>query len=417
MQFLSHLFSGDATRFRSLPRNTHILLATIILTNIVDPLLSVFTNAFLWQTNQSFISVVVYNLGFFIGLPLGFILTGKFLRSIPIKHMYGISGICMGLTVASLMKFAPSSLMTIIGFGTVYGISSGMYWAVRNVLTLRLTNERNREYYFGLEISFGAMIGAIMPIILGWILTSQQLLQVFHIQSIYFFLALGALGVLILLYVVALKMDYRIKTNLPIFISDTTPYWWKVRLINILDGLQSATTYYIPSLVVLYFLGQEDTLGFFESLGALTMALLTYYVGKLIRKNQRLRVLSIGIGCVVILSLLFVFLFNTTGALVYRVLYPVFIGLVWLTLVPIRYDAIERGSVSGVREHYARFVDSEIFLNIGRIIGTGIFFVLTIYASEFEALRMSPLFASLIFVSVVYVAREVEQGNGYRRKG
>ena len=237
MQFLSHLFSGDTTRFRSLPRNVHVLLGTIILANIVDPLLSVFTNAFLWQTNQSFVSVVVYNLGFFIGLPLGFVLTGKLLRSIPIKHMYGISGICMGLTVASLMKFAPSSLMAIISFGTVYGISSGMYWAVRNLLTLRLTNEHNREYYFGLEISFGAMIGAIMPIILGWILTSQHLLQVLHLQNIYFLLALGALCVLVLLYIVALKMDYRIKRTFPILISDTTPYWWKVRLINILDGL------------------------------------------------------------------------------------------------------------------------------------------------------------------------------------
>ena len=168
---------------------------------------------------------------------------------------------------------------------------------------------------------------------------------------------------------------------------------------------------------MLYFLGQEDTLGFFESLGALTMALLTYYVGKLIRKNQRLRVLSIGIAFLVGLSLVFVFLFNPTGALVYRILYPVFIGLVWLTLVPIRYDAIEKGSVSGIREHYGRFVDSEILLNIGRIIGTGIFFALTVYASEFEALRISPLLVSIIFISVVYVAREVEQGKGYMKKG
>src|SRR5688500_19618652 len=53
------------------------------------------------------------------------------------------------------------------------GMSFGCYWANRDYLALAITNDGNRNYYYGVETFFYTIIAVIIPVTIGWFIETQ----------------------------------------------------------------------------------------------------------------------------------------------------------------------------------------------------------------------------------------------------
>ena len=87
-----------------------------------------------------------------------------------------------GISMMIMMSLKTHDL-TGIGFaGIIMGMSFGFYWANRDYLALAITNDENRNYYYGLETFFYTIIAVIVPLAIGWFLESNGVSSRVHRQ-------------------------------------------------------------------------------------------------------------------------------------------------------------------------------------------------------------------------------------------
>ena len=119
--------------------------------------------AFFWQPHGIFplrLSILC-GLWFllFLGLPLGFYFNGLLLRKFSSSLLYIFGLLLMGVSVTGIIFTSPHQIVTVALFGFIYGISLGIFWANRNLLTLITTTSENRIYFSGIESSSATIIG------------------------------------------------------------------------------------------------------------------------------------------------------------------------------------------------------------------------------------------------------------------
>jgi GNAT superfamily N-acetyltransferase len=86
-------------------------------------------------------------LALFTAIPLGFYLNGILMQKFTSNSLYS-AGLLLGGLVVSLLTFLSGPTWEVIVlFGFIDGIAGGIYWANRNLLTLRTTQSDNRIYF------------------------------------------------------------------------------------------------------------------------------------------------------------------------------------------------------------------------------------------------------------------------------
>ncbi len=386
---------------QKLSKDAKILLITFLVWQAVSPIFAAFSHAFLWRNTQSLVSVITYTLGFFIMLPLGYFIVGHVIRHISLKHIYGMSMTLQSLVLLMLMYFAPTTPLAIFALGLLYGITASFYWSSRNLLELELTTDKNRNYFYGTTISLRSIINVVAPVLIGWLIIDSPLRAVTSIQGVYVILAIIALAVSMLLYGITQKLSYDIKRNVPMHVKNPSQSWRYARMFTLLDGLATGRHFYIPALIVLYLVGNEEILGIFEAISAVVLSVVIYTIGRYMPSHKRVYWMGFGMVLYTVVSIVFSVSFDATGTVLYRTVYPMALALLWITVVPIRLEIIEKVSKSK-NMHFAYLTDNEIYLNIGRIGGVGVFFWMAHTYGEAQALQFVPAIVSIAFVGAYY---------------
>jgi len=166
--------------------------------------------------------------------------------------------------------------------------------------------------------------------------------------------------------------------------------------------------YIIPTLIVLILLGNEGILGTVQSVAAIISAMTVYYVGRKIGLEKRSHLLFIGIILAVISAIFFGSLFTATAVLVFIGLNTMATPLIAIPWLNILYGQIESDSKQSESHQYAYIFDSELFLNIGRIIGVIIFMTFALFSSRDLSLRFLPLIAAILQIPMVFLFRKIE---------
>jgi YQGE family putative transporter len=165
----------ERSYFDKLDSNGKNLFKSFALAGVADPILYTFVNAFLWRTSSgNLVTVALYNLGFYIGLPMGFYFNGRLLKWIKANKLYVFGAVSQGVVVSLLIFLSVHTTWQIWLFGVIYGIGSGFFWANRNFLTLRVTKSENRMYFSSLESLSGTVNSIVVPFIVGWFIVGGE---------------------------------------------------------------------------------------------------------------------------------------------------------------------------------------------------------------------------------------------------
>lgn len=405
MLVFTNRFLKEYQQFQKLGNTGKQLIASVFSYNFIHPIFALFVNAFLWRQSQDIFLVALYNLAFFAFLPVGFYLNGLLIKHkfINLVQGYTIGGVSRSLAVF-LLIFAPHlTTATILLFGSIYGLCSGVFWATRNYLSLKATQSNNRIYFSSLDMISGTFTNIIVPLAVGAFIIYGTTINLYTPIQGYYVVAFVLIAVSILSGWQIRKLTIR-PTISQLLVTHSSPHWTQSRAVMSIFGIMNGTFQFLSVLMILYFVGNEEALGQVQAISALIAAGILYLVARKVTPQQRIKIMAAGVLLLIIGGLSFNFMYSVTGVILFMAFFSLAQPLLWVTINSLNMDVIDK-EVRQTKDDYAYIVDSELFLNVGRVTGIVLFlFYYHIFSSEF-ALKVTPIAFGFAQLVLLFVAR------------
>lgn len=358
-------WNREISHFHAMPETARLLSLSYFLRSAAYPLIGVFTGAYIWQTNNNVVLLILYYIGNFIALPIVFIFNKWLLSRIRMNSLYAIGTVLTGLSAVMVVFYQPHTPLTYLWYGFLYGFGNGIYWANRNFLTLRHTESTFRSYFTGLQFSLSTIASIIVPIVAGWFIVFTH--------TGYEILVLIGFSLLLLAGLIIRKGSFTQPELREKHARALSPIWQKARLLSVAIGSVDSAIYILPTVLILKSLGNEGILGTATSITAMLTAAVSYILGRKYKQSQYFRVFVGVLMCFVLAGLPLFWGFSSLSIIWYLLVSSLSDSLVWIANEPVIMDMQDDEVKRSRTTHYRLIIDREWFINIGRVTSLLIF--------------------------------------------
>lgn len=397
--FLSSFIQKEFQYFNKLSANGQILISSITVSNIANPILSTFVTASLWRSSFDPIIVASYTLTNWLVCPIAFYINGQLIKKIPVNKMFFAGTLIQGLVAASLLIFHPIGLLPIIFFGIINGFGLGFYFSNRNFLTFKSVTDEKQLYFYSLTNVSATITSIVIPPIAGW----------FIITNSDAYAWLGTFSLLIVMFSAFIGGKIKFgKQNLGrISLQKVSPNWQNIRQMMFTLGLVNGLEMFLPGILILTKVGNEKVLGTIMAVVSIISALAIYELGRR-EKNNLLKILLTSLIFTLLSAVILAFYYSPTGIIIFLILNSVAISFRWLAVLPIFYNSISIDRFQNINHHFSYVFDVEVILNIGRAVGI-VTFILAYWKYPSLAIQyVLPLFC-LIQLANWYFGKKIAQ--------
>lgn len=405
MNIVKNFISKEMSYFKKLHAEAQRLISSIILFNLISPIFGIFVNAFLWRQSQDMILVAVFNLVFFMLIPFAFYANGLLLKKFAPNILCYTSLAIEGLVIASLIFFDTITYTTVVIIAVLYGITAGIYWANRNLLKLKTTQSHDRIYFTSIEASSGTVTGVFIPLFIGWFIALGSIIHLYsHVQGY----QMISLMMLIIIAAIGFVMHgHAIKhTAGKLLVRNISKSWRRFRVLEFFYGLNNGMLIFIPTLMVLILVGNEEALGTIQSLSAIIASLIVYILAKYLDVKHRVLLFAVSTILLLIGGSVFGMLYSAFAVAIFFACSALSQPLSWIAISSLNLDMIDKNQHE---HHYAYVCDQEIYLNGGRVVGIILFIAAVYFLSNEQALRYTPFFMAASQLLVLLLAKSVEK--------
>ncbi len=180
-------------------------------------------------------------------------------------------------------------------------------------------------------------------------------------------------------------------------------------LLALLKGLGQGFLVTAPSMLIMTLLGDEGSLGFAQTIGALFAAVAMYVLGRVTSPDDRIRIFAAGLLLFLLAALSNAILFNAAGVIVFMLFLLLAKPLLDLAYFPIQFRVIDIVKKLERRSEFSYILNHEAGLYVGRFSGALAFLLLAYDFSTAIALRYAILLIATIQLLSVFVARNIVQ--------
>lgn len=401
---------NEIDHFQSQTRNFRILIFTNLVYALVLPVIDIFVAAYIMRNSNDTSKVVIYQLAIYTGIPLTFILNGFLLKHFNIRKLYSAGMMLSGVAMIIMMSFEILDLTGIGIAGIIMGMSFGLYWSNRDYLALAITNDKNRNYYYGLETFIYTIIAIIIPATIGWFIQSKTGDAEKH--DAYLIITGIVFVITILASVVCFRGDFENPAQKKYIFFKFHPLWYKLLSLAAFKGLAQGFLVTAPAMLIFKLLGEEGALGNAQSIGAILAAIIIYLIGRFSKPSDRIKIFSVGLILFALGACLNGFLYNQTGVIIFLLLLLIAKPLMDLAYFPIQLRVIDIVSHIEKRGEFTYILNHEAGLYIGRLFGAGTFLVLYYSVSEDFALRYAVGIIAILQLCSIYISKKIiKEGN------
>jgi len=395
---------NELSYFKTLPTKTRRLVLSYGLRSIAYPILSIFINAFIWRSTGSIWNIAIYNLGLFIALPIGFLINGILLKKINIMQSYFLGLVTSVIGALSVVFLSWSGWIIFLIYGLIYGFGCGLYWSSRNYLDFQETKTKQRNYFVSITSIIASITNISISFIAGWIIIFGETSNQYSPTMAYWFLVIFAFIFVVLSGLILSRTNY----NSPVVGKMWQPFiskkWTVVRIVNFGIGFLEGTRFFLPAVLILFFLGKEGVLGTITATVSLAAIILVYIYGRLAKPHHRKPIFIFSVIIHLFLATILAFGNNNISVLIYVLLGGLPFAFHWLAINPWLLDTMDKELGSKPEKKFMLIFDRELFLNIGRIASVSVLFCLFSLTAELFTLRTIPLILSLGQVVIMWVA-------------
>jgi YQGE family putative transporter len=401
---------NEIDHFQSQTRNFRILIFTNLVYALVLPVIDIFVAAYIMRNSNDTSKVVIYQLAIYTGIPLTFILNGFLLKHFNIRKLYSAGMMLSGVAMIVMMSFEILDLTGIGIAGIIMGMSFGLYWSNRDYLALAITNDKNRNYYYGLETFIYTIIAIIIPATIGWFIESKTGDAEKH--DAYIIITGIVFVITILASVVCFRGKFENPAQKQYVFFKFHPLWYKLLSLAAFKGLAQGFLVTAPAMLIFKLLGEEGALGNAQSIGAVLAAIIIYLIGRFSKPSDRIKIFSVGLILFALGACLNGFLYNQTGVIIFLLLLLIAKPLMDLAYFPIQLRVIDIVSHIEKRGEFTYILNHEAGLYIGRLFGAGTFLVLYYSVSEDFALRYAVGIIAILQLCSIYISKKIiKEGN------
>jgi YQGE family putative transporter len=396
--------------FKSQSHNFQILIFTNMVYALVLPVIDIFVAAYIMRNSSDTSKVVIYQLAIYTGIPLTFLLNGFLLKHFNIRKLYSAGMMLSGVSMIIMMSLKTLDLAGIGIAGMTMGLSFGLYWSNRDYLALAITNDKNRNYYYGLETFIYTIIAIAIPATIGWFIQSKTGEAEKHaayltITGIVFLITLTA-------SIVCFRGNFDNPTQKKYIFFKFHSLWYKLLSLATFKGLAQGFLVTAPAMLIFKLLGEEGALGKAQSIGAVLAAIIIYLLGRFSKPSDRIKIFTAGLVLFALGACLNGLLYNKIGVIVFLLLLLIAKPLMDLAYFPIQLKVIDIVSHIEKRGEFTYILNHEAGLYVGRLFGAGTFLVLYYTISEDFALRYAIGIIALLQLCSIYISKKIiAEGN------
>lgn len=408
MNFFGTFFKKEWRDFQELSQLGQRLLLTFFFFTVAYPMISTFTNTYLWRQSHDLRFMVIYNIAFCLAIPFGFFVNGLMLKKIEPPKLFLAGCLLLGLVPLALIFTKTDQIVTIFLLGLLFGFATGLFWANRNFLTLKLTQSKDRIYFSSLETVLMTVSSIIIPILIGWFLVFGESVRWYGVHQAYEMMALLALGLLLVVGILPRRIRIESSHLQRVHLRHARLLWKTLRQLEFTHGIEHGLSGVLPILLVLTFVGTEGSLGTLQSLSAIISAIITYILGKRADAKHRIKILAAWIIGLIIAASVFSFAFSVLGVIAYFTIISLTDAFRWLSLTPFMFDLIDMEQRATGEHHYSFIFDREIYLAIGRVGALIIFYYFSLWQFTLT-LRYALLVVAFVQIGVYVTARRIHR--------
>ena len=403
---MSNKLKIEINHFKSQPHNFKILIFTNLVYAFVLPVIDTFVAAYIMRnTHGDITKVVIYQLTIYTGIPLTFLLNGFLLKHFDIRKLFSAGMMLSGVSMVVMMSLHELNTLGIASAGIIMGLSFGFYWANRDCLALSITNDSNRNYYYGMETLFYTIISVIIPITIGLFIDSQ--ISDAQKHNAYLIITGVVFAITILASIVCFRGSFQNPGEKKYIFFKFHPLWYKLLTLASLKGLAQGFLVTAPAMLILKFFGNEGALGSATSIGAIIAAIIMYVLGRISKPSDRIKIFAAGLSLFAFGAAVNGVLFSELGVIIFILLLLIAKPLMDLAYFPIQFQVIDIVSKIEKRSEFAYILNHEAGLYIGRFSGAATFLLMARFGSAEIALRYAVVIIGMLQLSSIFVAKKI----------
>ncbi len=382
------------------------LMGSLLINDILYMFLNTFMVAyFITLTNYNYKHISIYYVLSFIGILIIFLSFAKVVKNKNqiIIFRSGIILYCLYILSLALLKERIIDYYMILGF--TYGIVQGLFWAAGHVLVNYHTKQNVNRF-----TSFKSMIGKTLkiffPIIFG---TTIEITSFSYIAKI--IVILSIIQFIFSLFIKDMGNRKTKKYNLIEylkFIKDK-PKFKDIYKISCCDGIVHYLLETLITILIVMTFKTSISLGIITTIASICSIISVYIFQYKLKSNWKiLCVSSIAMVTSVIILLISI---NKTSIIIYNLCNAVFLVLLMNTAETKGYEIINEDkkiSEGYVVEHQVTW---QLFLNISRIIGYLILFVVSLFNNIF-VFKFLLVIVTIIIVYYSLLLIRLKRGEG-----
>ena len=296
---MANKLAGEYLFFKTQPKNIRTLLITNMLYGLILPIIEIFVGAYIMRNTGNSSYVAIFQLFMYIGVVSTSILNGALLKIFKVNWLYSF-GIILSAIALMVMMFVHSIGIVQLGFaGFAIGASTGFFWTNRYLLALTATNDKNRNYFFGLESFFFSLWSIVVPLMVGaflgtidgkvWFGHAVNINMGYQIITmIVFFIAIGAC-------IVLSNGDFVNPVQKKFIYFRYHILWQKFLALASLKGMVQGFLVTAPAILVMRLVGNEGSLGLIQGIGGGATAILVYVLGRIAKPEHRMKIFGFGL--------------------------------------------------------------------------------------------------------------------------
>ena len=416
---------AELNHFNSFPRSMRYLLFANLLYAFVLPVIELFVGSYIVSPPDptTVLSVaerqhninlyLYYQFALYLGIPLCFVINGYLLRKIKISYLYSIGLLLSGVSMTFMMSLDELTTIGVVSAGLIMGASYGFFWANRDFMSLDVTTDETRNYYFSLDTIFFTITWIIVPAVVGSVITYGPENQIYTEKTAYIGVTVVVFLIAILGSIVINRATYNNPSGEKFLFFKFDKLWNKMVWFSIAKGIMQGAIMIFPILLILSIIGGVNMLGIIVSGGQIISAIVLYLIGRYAKPKHRMMIYITSIAFFCVAIFIHGALYSVLGVIIYNVLQFMAKPLHDVAYFPIEFRVIDIVSKKENRSEFAYIINHEFTLFFGRITSIILVLFLAYFFNADFALRFGLFFiAGIMLLSIVLgknIVRDCEQ--------
>ena len=351
-----------------------------------------FIHVLLWRLRSDFGFIAYFDLMYGLLMLVGYIFSGFLLSIFKSKKVFRLSFFIL-IAMYSLILYLRENLIDhLILLGTLQGLGCGIYWGTYNLLQIRLTNNENREFFFGTLAGLFTILATVFPALAGFLITYLPTVVGMEYAGYYMLYALSISVLLIMAGYVELLPKYSLRYFRlhQVFNIANSKKFTYLSFYEFLTGFSETASKLLLIVFTYQILKSEFNMGLYSAVFGFLSALYIYTLGKKIDIKKRSYFVLIGALLIFFGKAIFVGFLNINSLVIDRILSTLGGPLFGFPAAAIILSTIESRSNFFIEIESQYLAAREIALGFGRFFGA-LFFIMFITAFGSHNLDMIKL--------------------------